>query len=59
MNDELEKEISAAKVRLGFGPDKPVHPSSLVADELPRELVRPFWDRQFRRWSAQEGSGVC
>lgn len=50
MTLDLESEISAAKVRLGYGPDDPVSPANLVEQELPAELRAPFWARQIRAW---------
>jgi hypothetical protein len=52
---DLEVEITAAKVRLGYGPDDPVSPANLVEQELPAELRAPFWARQIRAWFVAQG----
>jgi hypothetical protein len=54
---DIEAEISAAKVRLGFGPQDPVDPR-LVVSELPDGLERAFWQRQINRYFVSQGIGV-
>jgi hypothetical protein len=58
---DLESEISAAKVRLGYGPDD-LAPATDIAGALPESLRAPFWafmvEQRLRELETEAGIGM-
>ncbi|MBT0771834.1 hypothetical protein KIH74_23030 [Kineosporia sp. J2-2] len=47
---DIEAEIAAAKVRLGYRADEPVDGPTVCA-ELPDHMHGAFWERQINWWA--------